>query len=93
MESIHCVIVGIGINVNNTHFPKALSEKVTSLCARIPRESLRIKLLQALLRSFERWYLRILKEQPGQTFERWRDLSCTLRNLVEVNLGDEIARD
>lgn len=92
MESIHYVIVGIGINVNNTHFPKALSEKVTSLALEYHEKVSRIKLLQALLRSFERWYLRTLKEQPGQTFERWRDLSCTLGNLVEVNLGDEIAR-
>ncbi|MDY0092681.1 MAG: biotin--[acetyl-CoA-carboxylase] ligase [Candidatus Vecturithrix sp.] len=92
MESIHYVIVGIGINVNNTHFPKALSEKVTSLALEYHEKVSRIKLLQALLRSFERWYLCALKEQPGQTFERWRDLSCTLGNLVEVNLGDEIVR-
>ena len=92
MESVHYVVVGIGINVNNTHFPKALHDKVTSLALEHQEKVSRIKLLQALLRTFERWYQRALSEQSGQTFERWRELSCTLGNRVEVNLGDEIVR-
>ena len=90
MERIHYLIVGIGINVNNTHFPKGLRDKVTSLALEQKEKVSRIKLLQALLQTFERWYLIALSDRPGQTFERWRELSCTLGHRAEVNLGDDV---
>lgn len=92
MESIHYIIVGIGINVNNTHFPKDLRHKVTSLAIERKEKVSRIRLLQAILRAFERWYLLALSDQPGPTFERWRELSCTVGQQIEVNLGDEVLK-
>jgi biotin-(acetyl-CoA carboxylase) ligase len=44
------------------------------------------------LRALERWYLITLSEHPEDTFERWRDLSCTVGNRVEVNVGDKILK-
>lgn len=90
MECIHYVIVGIGINVNNNRFPKAFRDKVTSLSLEVKHKLSRIAIVQALLSSLERWYVSTLEHGIEQTFERWRDLSCTVGNPVEVNLGDEI---
>jgi len=90
MECIHYVIVGIGINVNNNRFPKAFRDKVTSLSLEVKHKLSRIAIVQALLGSLERWYVSTLEHGVERTFERWRDLSCTVGNPVEVNLGDEI---
>lgn len=92
IECIHYVIVGIGINVNNSRFPKAFRDKVTSLSLETRQKVSRITLVQALLSAFERWYTRTLDEGVERTFERWRELSCTIGNPVEVNLGDEVLR-
>jgi biotin-(acetyl-CoA carboxylase) ligase len=42
------------------------------------------------LENLERWYHIALSDHPEQTFERWRELSCTLGNRVEVDLGDKV---
>ena len=92
MESIHYIIVGIGINANNNRFPKDLRNKVTSLSLEMKEKVPRVQFLQSLLRALERWYLITLSEHPEDTFERWRDLSCTVGNRVEVNVGDKILK-
>ncbi len=88
MEEIHYVVVGIGINVNNSRFPKDLRSKVTSLSLEVKEKVPRIKIVQALLQSFEKWYRIILGDEAEKAYERWRELSCTLGNRVEVNVGD-----
>ena len=90
MERIHHIIIGIGINVNNTRFPKTLKNPVTSLTLELKERVSRVKIVQSLLESLERWYLIAQGEHPEQIFDRWRELSCTLGNRVEVNLGEYI---
>ena len=92
IERIHYVIVGIGINVNNARFPKAFRDKVTSLSLEMKHPVSRIALVQMLLNSLERWYVSTVERGVDRTFERWRELSCTIGNPVEVNLGDEVLR-
>lgn len=92
MECIHYIIVGIGINVNNSRFPRAFRDRVTSLSLELKHKVSRVKLVQALLQALERWYLITLEDGVERTFERWRALSGTLGNQVEVNLGDEILK-
>jgi BirA family biotin operon repressor/biotin-[acetyl-CoA-carboxylase] ligase len=93
MECIHYLIVGIGINVNNTEFPEALQTKVTSLLLELKREVSRIPVVQALLNALERWYLITLGAGGiERTFNRWRELSSTLGKDVEVNVGDEVVK-
>ena len=92
MECIHYVIVGIGINVNNTKFPEAFQDKVTSLSLELKENVSRVKVVQALLQALERWYLITLGDGLERTFNRWRELSCTLNNRVEVNVGDKVLK-
>jgi len=93
MECIHYMIVGIGINVNNAEFPEALQAKVTSLLLELKREVSRIPVVQALLNALERWYLITLGAGGiERTFNRWRELSSTLGQDVEVNVGDEVLK-
>lgn len=92
MECVHYVIVGIGINVNQTKFPRAFRDKVTSVCLEVKEKVSRVKIVQTLLQCLERWYGITLEDRGERTFERWRELSGTLGNRVEVNLGNEIVK-
>jgi BirA family transcriptional regulator, biotin operon repressor / biotin---[acetyl-CoA-carboxylase] ligase len=92
MECIHYVIVGIGMNVNNAKFPKAFRDRVTSLALETKQKISRTVLVQALLQALERWYFSTLEDGGERTFERWRTLSCTLGNYVEVNVGETILK-
>jgi BirA family biotin operon repressor/biotin-[acetyl-CoA-carboxylase] ligase len=92
MEGIHHIIVGIGINVNNTRFPKELRDKVTSLSAEVGQKISRVPLIQAFLESLEYWYQIVCGPHPERGFERWRELSCTVGNDVEVNLGEKVLK-
>ena len=92
MEGIHHIIVGIGLNVNNTRFPKELRDKITSLSSEVGEKVARVPLVQAFLESLEHWYEITLGPHPEQSFERWRELSCTVGNDVEVNLGDRVLK-
>ena len=92
MERIHYIIVGIGINANNTRFPKILRDHVTSLSLELKKKVSRVQVVQALLEALERWYNVTQGDHPEQTFERWHELSCTVGNRVEVNVGDKILK-
>ncbi len=92
MERIHHVIIGIGINVNNTRFPRALNNHVTSLTLELNQKVSRLALVRALLESLEKWYFVTLRDHPERTFERWRELSGTLGRHVEVNVGNGIVK-
>lgn len=91
MEGIHYMIVGMGVNVNTTRFPKELQSKVTSLNVELKEKVSRVKLAQAILEGLEQWYLATQSEGGVErAFDRWRELSCTLGHRVEINLGTEI---
>ncbi len=90
MEEIHYVVVGIGINVSNTRFPRDLREKVTCITLETRETFSRIQIVQNLLRSFEKWYQIILSDDYERAYIRWRGYSCTEGNRVEVNLGESI---
>lgn len=56
MDSIHYVVVGIGINVNITEFPDELKTKATSLMLETGKRVLRSSLLAEVLKKFEVCY-------------------------------------
>ncbi|GAK53624.1 biotin--acetyl-CoA-carboxylase ligase [Candidatus Moduliflexus flocculans] len=92
MEGIHYMILGIGVNVNTTRFPKEFQDRVTSLSLELKEKVGRVKIVQTLLEALERWYLVALSHRSDLVFERWSELSCTLHRCVEVNLGNEIVQ-
>lgn len=60
---VRYLVVGIGINVNQAHFPKELENEATSLRLITGSEWSRVELAAALLKSLDREY-RALIEQP-----------------------------
>jgi len=59
---VRYVVVGMGINVNHTNFPKELEREATSLRLSTGSEWSRVELTAALLKSLDREY-RVLVEQ------------------------------
>lgn len=53
VDRIEFVVVGIGVNVNNTAFPEAIREKATSVCIESRKPLRRVALLQEALFQFE----------------------------------------
>ena len=53
-EYVDYVVVGTGINVNQTEFPPELVDKATSLCQQAGRRFRRVEVAAAVLEAFER---------------------------------------
>lgn len=83
MDSIHYVIVGIGINVGIRRFPEEIQATATSLALCTGETVERAKLVDAVLRGWERWY---------EVFLRTMDLEGLQEayNSRLVNLGREV---
>ncbi len=81
-ERVAHVVVGIGINVNQTEFPADLSTRATSLALEAGRRLDREPLLETLLVSLDRWYARYLSEGFSPVRERWSQASVTLGDRV-----------
>jgi BirA family biotin operon repressor/biotin-[acetyl-CoA-carboxylase] ligase len=88
------IVVGIGINVNQTTFPAELQPIATSLRLVSGTEWSRVELCAALLKSVDREY-RYMLEQPGaheSILRRFQERSSTARGRrvrVEENGGFE----
>ncbi|MBQ3512395.1 MAG: biotin--[Lachnospiraceae bacterium] len=73
-DAIHYVIVGLGINVNQTRFDSALEQVATSIYLETKEEKSQLKIIADLLSAFETYYetflttqdLSLLKEEYNQ---------------------------
>jgi len=72
MDRTEWVIIGIGLNVNNT-LPKALAQRAITLYSRTGRRWARAEILKFFLRSFRSYYAGYIKEGFGAyRREYWR---------------------
>jgi BirA family biotin operon repressor/biotin-[acetyl-CoA-carboxylase] ligase len=86
------VVVGIGINVNQSSFPADLQTVATSLCLATGREWSRVELCAALLKSLDREYRNLLENPDAATsiLRRFQERSSSVRGRqveVEENGG------
>jgi BirA family biotin operon repressor/biotin-[acetyl-CoA-carboxylase] ligase len=79
------VVVGIGINVNQTAFPEELGGRVTSLALETGGPHDRERLCEALLASLDRWYRIFLGDGFLPVRAAWRSLSVTLGEEVNAS--------
>ncbi len=81
------VILGIGINVNQTRFAGELEGRATSLALGAGHPFDRERLLAAVLERLEAWYRRWVAEGFGPVREAWRRASATLGQPVLADGG------
>jgi len=84
------IIVGIGINVNNSGFPSPIKNTATSLKLESGRKIGREEVCAAVLSEFEKLYSTFLSGEKKQILDEWRTVSWTLGKIVSArtNKGD-----
>jgi BirA family biotin operon repressor/biotin-[acetyl-CoA-carboxylase] ligase len=81
-DQVKFVIVGIGLNVNTSSHhltPQAVSLKMAA-----GHSFDRCQVFQAILRSLEKWYLKLLRHEFDQVMEEWKKRSATLNKRVRI---------
>lgn len=86
VEQIQSLIVGFGINVNQTleDFPKEIAKKATSLYLAGEKHWPRAYLLQKVLGFIEYYYKMYLEEGFSPIKEKWMAFSCIIGEVVSV---------
>lgn len=89
MERINYLIVGIGVNVNQSaeEFPPELSDRAVSLRMITDVVPPRKELLQVFLSQFERTYLKLSESGLSDVIGYAREHSATLGRMVKINRG------
>ena len=75
LDRLHCVVLGIGINVNHSLMPPELENIATSLRMEAHRGISRVQVLVALLRELERSYQLLLTHGNKAITEPWEAAS------------------
>jgi BirA family biotin operon repressor/biotin-[acetyl-CoA-carboxylase] ligase len=88
LNAIHYVILGIGINVNQSCFPKMLQGQASSLFLEGGQKYSRVKVLVEFLKSFEALYMELQSKGSHEVITRWiQNSSYALGRKVSVDLG------
>ena len=88
---VRYIVVGIGINVNQTEFPDSLKETATSLRMVTGTEWSRVDLCAALLKSLDREYRNLLNNSNAhqEILRRFQERSSTVRgSQVRIEEND-----
>ena len=83
-EGLEYVVLGIGVNVNQTSFPDDISPRATSLKAEAGRDIDRILLLREILKSLETHYAAIMKKGFRNLIPLWLSRTTMLNKEISV---------
>ena len=94
VEHVRSVILGIGIDVNQTasEFPADLRDIATSLKLATGKTVSRADLAEEVLRELDREYARILAGQFTAVAEEWGSRCSTLGKQVTITMGTRRVR-
>jgi BirA family biotin operon repressor/biotin-[acetyl-CoA-carboxylase] ligase len=81
-DQVKFVVVGIGLNVNSSLHQ--LTSGGTSLKVATGSSFNRVLIFQAILRSLEKWYVKLLDHEFPQVMEEWKKRSATLKKRVRI---------
>ena len=95
--SIHYAIVGIGLNVNQTHFEKELEPRASSLKLASGNEIDRTTLLKNIFEHFDRYYTTVHNNNWNDVLNDWRQRTTMLGKEITLFHADQqmhgVARD
>jgi BirA family biotin operon repressor/biotin-[acetyl-CoA-carboxylase] ligase len=83
-EGLDYVVLGIGVNVNQTAFPDDISPRATSLKMQAGREIDRVRLLREILRMLEIHYTSIMKKGFHNLLPLWLSRTTMLNKEISV---------
>jgi BirA family biotin operon repressor/biotin-[acetyl-CoA-carboxylase] ligase len=87
---VRYIVVGVGINVNHANFPAELQPTATSLRLASGKESSRVELCAALLKSLDREYRALLEKSDAResVLKRFQERSSMVKDR-QVYIDDE----
>jgi BirA family biotin operon repressor/biotin-[acetyl-CoA-carboxylase] ligase len=83
-EGLDYVVLGIGVNVNQTSFPDDISSRATSLKLQAGKEIDRIHLLREILRTLEIHYSAIIKKGFHNILPLWLTRTTMINREISV---------
>lgn len=83
-EVINYIIIGIGINVNNTRFPEELKDSATSLKLSVGKNIYRAEILAAILDKMEYYCESGFIARFNEMLKRWKELCCNFGKSVKI---------
>jgi BirA family biotin operon repressor/biotin-[acetyl-CoA-carboxylase] ligase len=87
-DRIHALVMGVGLNVNQTSLPPELADRATSLQLFSGRSHSRLEILADFLERFEVVYTRFRGEGPGSITSAWTSRSSfATERTIEVSDG------
>ena len=92
VDRVRWVLVGIGVNCNQTTFPPPLRETATSLRLAAGRPVDRLRVAARLLGALEARYGRHQSGGLASMRADWESRSCLQGRTVEVTAGDHVTR-
>ncbi|NPV92149.1 MAG: biotin--[acetyl-CoA-carboxylase] ligase [Firmicutes bacterium] len=89
MDSIHHLVIGIGININHEiQIPSRYRYPATSLQSELKSPVSRLEVLQRCLEELEKCYDEWVKDGFANLLDEWRAMSHTLGRWVKVNFDE-----
>ncbi|WP_163654125.1 biotin--[acetyl-CoA-carboxylase] ligase [Listeria sp. PSOL-1] len=88
-ESVHAVILGIGVNVNQVEFPDELVNKATSLKQELGTKVSRRKVIQAILFYLEKYYLLFIEQGFAPIKILWEERALSFGKTLRVTTMQE----
>ena len=85
LGSTHAVIVGIGINLNQTHFPEDIQDIATSLKLETGKTFNRTDIILSLLENLDHEYEEFLQGKKENLIRKWTENSDLFGKTVTVN--------
>jgi BirA family biotin operon repressor/biotin-[acetyl-CoA-carboxylase] ligase len=91
IDKVNYLVVGAGVNVNQEpeDFPEEVRDIATSLKIETGASVNRVRLLQAILTEFERWYQIWLDRGFSEILNKWREMSVSLHCSVRIQSMDK----
>ena len=81
-DQVKFVVVGIGLNINAS--AHQLVEGASSLKMAAGRSFDRSEVFQAILRSLEKWYIKLLHHDLAEITDAWKERSSTLNKRLRL---------
>ncbi|WP_439442800.1 biotin--[acetyl-CoA-carboxylase] ligase [Listeria aquatica] len=83
-ETIHAVIIGIGINVNQASFPDELKQKATSLRMEAGKVFSRTEIVQEIFKQLEKYYKLYLEQGFAPIKLLWEEQAIPFSERIQV---------
>ncbi|MCA9401377.1 MAG: biotin--[acetyl-CoA-carboxylase] ligase [Candidatus Omnitrophica bacterium] len=82
MERVRFVVVGIGLNVNTPL--KMLPQHAVSLKTLTRKTYSRVEIMQEILRSLDKWYLRVMEDGFADILRQWKVACATIGKQIRI---------